>query len=119
MPSQPSSCAETGIGGSPESLGPSGVVREARGRLAPSMLPIIGLAVIEEGWDWQSDGVAGVAVSTLLLTGSETPHELSEITSMTAAAISGAHVHVLAGHGHFAHVSDPGLVAQALRDWLE
>jgi pimeloyl-ACP methyl ester carboxylesterase len=47
------------------------------------------------------------------------PHGLAEITSMTAAAISGAQVHILAGHGHFAHVSDPGLVAQVLRDRLE
>ncbi len=80
------------------------VVREAR---------------IEEGWNWQSDRVAGVAVPTLLLTGSETPPQLAEVTSLTAAAIPGAHVHVLAGHGHFAHVSDPGLVAQVLRNWLE
>jgi len=38
---------------------------------------------------------------------------------MTAAAIPGAYVHVLAGRGHFAHVSDPGLVVQVLRHWLE
>jgi pimeloyl-ACP methyl ester carboxylesterase len=84
-----------------------------------SVPTVVREAHIEEGWNWPSDRFAGVGVSTLLLTGSETPHELSEITSMTAAAIPGAHVHVLAGHGHFAHVSDPGLVAQVLRDWLE
>ena len=43
----------------------------------------------------------------------------AEITSLAAAAMPGAHVHVLAGHGHFAHVSEPGLVAQVLRNWLE
>ncbi len=76
-------------------------------------------ARIEERWNWQSERFAGVTVPTLLLTGSETPPELAEITSLTAAAIPGAHVHVLAGHGHFAHVSEPGLVAQVLRNWLE
>ena len=55
----------------------------------------------------------------LLHPGSETPPGLAEVTSRTAAAISGARVHVLEGHGHVAHVSDPGLVAQVLRDWLE
>jgi pimeloyl-ACP methyl ester carboxylesterase len=76
-------------------------------------------ARIEEGWDWQSQRLAGITVPTLLLTGSETPPELAEVTSLTAAAIPGARVHVLAGHGHVAHVSEPGLVAQVLRNWLE
>src|SRR5829696_3307969 len=74
---------------------------------------------IEEDWDWQSENLSAIAVPTLLLTGSETPPELAEVTSMTAAAIPGAHVQVLAGHGHVAHVSEPGLVAQVLRNWLE
>ena len=84
-----------------------------------SVPTVVREARIEEGWNWQSEGFAGVTVPTLLLTGSETLPELAEITSLTAAAIPGAHVHVLAGHGHFAHVSDPGLVAQVLRDWLD
>ncbi len=75
-------------------------------------------ARIEEGWNWQTERFADIAVPTLLLTGSETPAELAEITSLTAATIPGAHVHVLAGHGHFAHVSEPALVAQVLRNWL-
>ena len=72
-----------------------------------------------EDWEWQSQNLSGIAVPTLLLTGSETPPELAEITSLTAAAIPGARIHVLAGHGHVAHVSEPGLVAQVLRNWLE
>ena len=74
---------------------------------------------IEEDWDWQSESLSGIAVPTLLLTGSETPPELAEVTSLTAAAIPGARVHILVGHGHFAHVSEPGVVAQVLRSWLE
>jgi hypothetical protein len=46
--------------------------------------------------------------------GNRTP-ELAEVTSLTAAAIPGARVHVLAGHGHVAHVSEPGIVAEVLR----
>ena len=74
---------------------------------------------IEESWDWPTNRFASIAVPTLLITGSETPSELAEVTSLTAAAIPGARVHVLAGHGHVAHVSEPGVVAQVLRDWLE
>ena len=74
---------------------------------------------IEENWDWPTNRFARIAVPTLLITGSETPPELAEVTSLTAAAIPGARVHVLAGHGHVAHVSEPGVVAEVLRDWLE
>ena len=84
-----------------------------------SVPTVVREARIEEGWDWQSERLAGIAVPTLLLTGSETPPELAEVTSLAAAAIPGARVHVLAGHGHVAHVSEPGLVAQVLRNWLE
>jgi pimeloyl-ACP methyl ester carboxylesterase len=54
----------------------------------------------------------------LLLTGSETTSELAEATSIIAAAIPGSRVHVLAGHGHVAHRSDPAAVADVLKDWL-
>jgi pimeloyl-ACP methyl ester carboxylesterase len=76
-------------------------------------------ARIEESWDWQTNRLGSITVPTLLITGSETPPELAEVTPLTAAAIPGARVHVLAGHGHVAHVSEPGVVAQVLRDWLE
>ena len=79
---------------------------------------IVREARIEDGWDWQAESFAEITVPTLLLTGSETPPELAELTRLAAAAIRGAQVHVLAGHGHVAHVSDPALVAHVLRDWL-
>jgi hypothetical protein len=50
--------------------------------LAPTMARE---ARIEEGWDWQPDRFTGIAVPTLLITGSETSPELAEVTSLTAA----------------------------------
>jgi pimeloyl-ACP methyl ester carboxylesterase len=58
-------------------------------------------------------------VPTLLITGSETTADLAEITSLTAAAIPGAQVHVLEGHGHVATRSAPEVVAEVLRDLLK
>lgn len=75
-------------------------------------------ARIAEDWDWQTERF-DISVPTLLFTGSESPPEFAEITALTAAAIAGARVHVLVGHGHVGHVSEPGLVAEVLRDWLE
>ena len=69
-------------------------------------------------WDWRTEGFADLAVPTLLVTGSETPSGLARVTSRIAAAIPGARVHVLEGHGHVAHVSHPGVVAHVLSEWL-
>lgn len=74
---------------------------------------------IEDGWEWQPDDDAGIRVPTLLLTGSETTVELAAVTSATAAAIPGARVHVLEGHGHMAVRFAPAVVAEALRAWLK
>ena len=76
-------------------------------------------ARIEEDWSWQPEDFAGIAVPTLLITGSDSRPEFAELTSLTAAAIARARVHVLTGHGHVGHVSAPKVVAQVLRDWLE
>jgi pimeloyl-ACP methyl ester carboxylesterase len=73
----------------------------------------------EEGWEWQPDRDAGIRVPTLLLTGSESMPELAAITSSAAAAIPGARVHVLEGHGHMAVRFAPAVVAEALRNWLK
>ena len=76
---------------------------------------------IEQGWDWQrvSGSFADIGVPTLLITGSETPTDLAEVTSRTAAMIPNAQVQVLAGEGHFAPRSSPAVVAEVLRNWLK
>ena len=76
---------------------------------------------IEQDWTWQrvSTICADIAVPTLLITGSESPADLAEVTSRTAAAIPSAQVQVLAGEGHFAPRSAPAVVAEVLRNWLK
>lgn len=75
-------------------------------------------ARIEEGWEWKPDQFGSIQVPTLLITGSECPDELAVITQRTAEAVSGARVHVLRGHGHFAYRFAPAVVADVLRRWL-
>jgi pimeloyl-ACP methyl ester carboxylesterase len=76
-------------------------------------------ARMEEGWEWPPGGDTGIGVSTVLLVGSETTPELAAVTSSTAAAIPGARVHVLRGHGHMAVRFAPAVVADVLREWLK
>ena len=54
----------------------------------------------------------------LLLVGSESPDWARRSTQAYAAAIEGAEVHTLDGHGHGASVSAPELLASELADFL-
>ena len=47
-----------------------------------------------------------------MLTGSESVPVVAEATALAAAAIPGAEIRVLDGHGHFAHKTDPKMVAE-------
>jgi pimeloyl-ACP methyl ester carboxylesterase len=76
-------------------------------------------ARISDAWEWRPDGFAGIRVPTVLLTGSESTPEIAAVTSAAAAAIPGARVHVLKGHGHMAVRFAPAVVAEMLRDWLK
>jgi pimeloyl-ACP methyl ester carboxylesterase len=76
-------------------------------------------ARVSEGWVWRPGGFADVRVPTVLLTGSESTPEGDALTSAAAAAIPGARVHVLEGHGHMAVRFAPAVVADVLRDWLK
>ncbi len=46
------------------------------------------------------------------------PRELADATRAAAAAIAGARIHVLDGHAHMAHKTDPPGVAGVLRAFL-
>jgi pimeloyl-ACP methyl ester carboxylesterase len=73
---------------------------------------------VEHGWVYQPGEFDGIAAPTLLLAGSESPPELSEATRLAAAAIPGAQIRVLDGHGHFAHKTDPAMIAAIVRQFI-
>jgi pimeloyl-ACP methyl ester carboxylesterase len=75
-------------------------------------------ARIEDGWDLQRDQFDAISAPTLLITGSTSPTELTELAERTAAVVTGARVHVLVGHDHFAYRFRPDVVAEVIRDFL-
>ena len=48
----------------------------------------------------------------------QTDPTLAELTDRAATAIPHAQIHVLHGHGHFAHKTDPALVGDIVRTFL-
>jgi pimeloyl-ACP methyl ester carboxylesterase len=73
----------------------------------------------EEGWVYGPGQFDGVAAPTLMLRGSESPAVMTEATEKAAAAIANARTQVLPGHGHFAHRTDPAMVARIVRRFLD
>ena len=71
----------------------------------------------EEGWVYLPGQFAGIGAPTLLLAGSDSVPVVAEATRRAAAAIPGARVHVLDGHAHFAHKTDPAMVAAIVRSF--
>jgi pimeloyl-ACP methyl ester carboxylesterase len=74
-------------------------------------------ARIESSWVLGPGQFDGIKAATLFLAGSDSPPELAEVTRRSAAAIPGAGIHLLRGHGHFAYKSDPRAVADLMRDF--
>lgn len=73
---------------------------------------------VEHEWRYLPRQFAGISAPTLLLTGSETEPQLSELTSRAATAIPGSRIRVLKGHGHFAFKTDPAMVALIIREFM-
>lgn len=73
---------------------------------------------VEDGWVYQPGQFDGISAPILMLTGSETDHDLAECTQKAAAAIPNAEIRVLDGHGHFAYRTDPAMVAAIIRDFM-
>jgi pimeloyl-ACP methyl ester carboxylesterase len=71
---------------------------------------------VEHGWVYQPGQFDGVTAPTLLLTGSDSTPDVAAATSAAAAAIPHARIRVLEGHAHFAHKTDPELVAGILHE---
>lgn len=72
----------------------------------------------EETWVYRPGQFDRVTVPTLLLSGSDSPPDVKKATDDALAAFPHARVHVLAGHAHIAHRTDPALVAAIIREFL-
>jgi len=72
----------------------------------------------EDNWIYAPGQFDAITAATLLLAGSESPPMLGEATDRAAAAISNARIHVLDGHGHLAHKTDPEQVAAIIRQFI-
>lgn len=72
----------------------------------------------EQDWVYRPGQFDRITVPTLLLSGSDSPADVKRATDDAASAIPHARVHVLDGHAHVAHRTDPALVAGILRDFL-
>lgn len=59
-----------------------------------------------------------LAVPTLLLDGTESPPELRRSTAIVARALPDVRVVELTGHGHVAMLTDPGLVARIVLEFV-
>jgi pimeloyl-ACP methyl ester carboxylesterase len=71
----------------------------------------------EEGWIYRPGQFDAVAAPTLFLTGSDSVPVVTKATHEARAAIPHADLRVLEGHGHFAHKTDPEMVAAIIRDF--
>jgi pimeloyl-ACP methyl ester carboxylesterase len=72
----------------------------------------------EESWVYEPGQFDGITAPTLLLTGSDSVPVVTQATERAAAAILKAQTHLLEGHGHFAHKTDPAMVAAIIRQFI-
>jgi pimeloyl-ACP methyl ester carboxylesterase len=72
----------------------------------------------EESWVYRPGRFDEIAAPTRMLTGSESPASLKEAARRALAALPGAQVRVLDGHGHIATRTDPALVAAVIRQFI-
>jgi pimeloyl-ACP methyl ester carboxylesterase len=72
----------------------------------------------EHTWVYRPGALDGVDAPTLVLVGTETSPALMRSTLRAVAAIPGARTHVLEGHGHLACMTDPGLIASIITQFV-
>jgi pimeloyl-ACP methyl ester carboxylesterase len=72
---------------------------------------IVREAHVESEWVYGPGAMDGITARTLMLVGSESPQAVLLATLRALAAIPDARPHILEGHGHFAHLTDPAFVA--------
>jgi len=86
--------------------------------LCAAARPLAREARVEHGFVYRPGEFAAVKAATLLLSGSDSPPALRAATERVRDALAHAAVHVLAGHGHLAHKTDPERVAVLLRRFI-
>lgn len=74
---------------------------------------------VEDAWVYEPGQFDAISAPTLLLTGSESIPALTKATYAAAAAIADSQIQVLEGHGHFAHKSDPAMVSETIRQFID
>jgi pimeloyl-ACP methyl ester carboxylesterase len=73
---------------------------------------------VEDEWVDAPGDFRDVSARTLFLTGSDSPPDVIAVTTRLAARVPRSRVHTLAGHGHFAHRTDPELVAGVIASFV-
>ena len=73
---------------------------------------------VEQGWRFRPGQFDTITAPTLMFTGSDSVDDIVDATRRAAAAIPGARIQILDGHGHFAHKTDPTMVTAAIRDFV-
>jgi pimeloyl-ACP methyl ester carboxylesterase len=73
---------------------------------------------VEESWAYRPGQFDAITAPTLLLAGADTPADLSKATHAADNAIPDTRIHVLEGHGHMAHKTDPAMVARIVRQFI-
>jgi pimeloyl-ACP methyl ester carboxylesterase len=72
----------------------------------------------EEGWAYRPGQFDTITAPTLMLAGSDSVRVVREATDRAAAAIPHAEIHMLEGHGHFAHKTDSTMVSAVIQQFI-
>ncbi|HEY5856207.1 MAG TPA: alpha/beta hydrolase [Aldersonia sp.] len=73
----------------------------------------------EEDWTYRAGQFDGITAPTLMLAGSDSVPVVRACTDAAASAIPDAQIRLLLGHGHFAHKTDPTMVAAIVRQFIQ
>jgi pimeloyl-ACP methyl ester carboxylesterase len=73
---------------------------------------------VEERWVYQPGQFDSIQAPALLLAGSRSPADLAKATQEADNAIPDARIHLLEGHAHMAHKSDPAMVGDVIRQFV-
>lgn len=72
----------------------------------------------EQGWVYEPGQFDAITAPTLFLRGSQSPATVQRATDDAVAVIPHARIHVLNGHAHVAHRTDPAMVSAIVRDFI-